>query len=70
MDKEFLNFHDLEIKKQRFHSSKSEIPIGDVNLNKVLVSKEFPCKKNVLCILLAPKKMKKNSNFFVSYSQR
>lgn len=64
MDKEFLNFHDLVIKKQRFHSSKSEIPIEDINLNKVLVSREFPCKKNVLCILLAPKKNEKEVKLF------
>ena len=44
--KEFLKFGDIEIKKREFHSSKSSIPIGDVNNGKMVISDTFSGIKN------------------------
>ena len=39
--KEFQKF-DAEIEKQRFHSSKRAMPIGNANINKIVTFEEFP----------------------------
>ena len=46
MGKEFLKFGDIEIKKQKFRSSKGLIDIGHVNIDKIVISVEFSWTKN------------------------
>ena len=38
MDKEVLTFGNTEIEKNRFYRHKAPIPIGDIDIEKVLVS--------------------------------
>ena len=45
-EKQFINSGDVKIDKQEFHSSKSAIPISDVNIDKTVISAEFPFAKN------------------------
>ena len=45
MAKQFLGFSGDEIEK-KFHSSKNPIAIGDVDINKIIVSDESACGKN------------------------
>lgn len=51
MGKAFLKLGDIEIEKQKFHSSKGAIDVGNVNIDKIVIDK-FPCtKKRVRSIL-------------------
>ena len=59
--KEILKFGDVEIEKGEFHFSKNAIPIDDVNIDKVVISDEFPCMKRVLSILPATQIMKSHT---------
>ena len=42
--KEFLQFNDVEIEKKEFQFQ-SAIPIGNVNIDKVVISEEFSSAK-------------------------
>ena len=44
MGKAFLKLGDIEIEKQKFHSSKGAIDVGNVNIDKIVIDK-FPCTK-------------------------
>ena len=46
MGKEIITFGDIEIEKYNFHQHKSPIAIGDVNINKIIVSNKGPFCKN------------------------
>ena len=46
MSKEFPKFGDIEIEKQKFHSSKSAISIDDVDIKKISVPKKFTYSNN------------------------
>ena len=54
MSKEFLKFADVEIKKRKFPSSKGPIDVGDVNIDKIVISNKFSCTK-------------RGSKYFVGY---
>ena len=43
--KEHLKFGNAEIEKIKFHCRKRAIAIGNVNINKIIMSDEFPCSK-------------------------
>ena len=38
MGKEIITFGDTEVEKHKFHQHKSPILIGDLNINKIIVS--------------------------------
>ena len=38
-----INFEDKKIKKQDFHKNKKAFKIDDIDVNKILVSKEEAC---------------------------
>ena len=40
------NFEDKKIKKQDFHKNKKAFKIDDIDVNKILVSKEEACGTN------------------------
>ena len=42
-----LKFDVVEIEKKEFHCSKSAIANGNVNIDKIVISKKFPCTKKV-----------------------
>ena len=48
MSKKFLKLGDVEIEKRKFPSSKSPIYVGNVNIDKIVMSDEFPCTKKEL----------------------
>ena len=41
-----INFEDKRIKKQDFHKNKKAFKIDDIDVNKILVSKEEACGTN------------------------
>ena len=43
---EFLRFGHVEIEKREFCSSKKEIDVRDVDIDKILVSNEFAYRRN------------------------
>ena len=76
--KEHLKFGNAEIEKIKFHCRKRAIAIGNININKIIMSDEFTCskkgckyfascknnkKKNTLLCVLLPKMSKYVKNF-------
>ena len=43
--KEFLKFDDVEVEKQEFNPSKNAILLNTLNIDKIVLSEEFPCSK-------------------------
>ena len=41
MGKETLTFGDIEIEKNKFYSHKSPVPVSDIDIENVLVSKKI-----------------------------
>ena len=41
MSIEFLKFGDIEIAKQKFHSSRNPMTTDDTSINKILISDKF-----------------------------
>ena len=54
MSKESLKLGDVEIEKRKFPSSKSPIDYSNVNIDKIIMSDEFPSTK-------------KGSKYFIGY---
>ena len=42
MDKKIVKFDDTEIKKYKFHQSKSPISLNGIDINKIVVSNKLP----------------------------
>lgn len=43
--KEFLKFDDVEVEKQEFNPSKNATLSDPLNIDKIVLSEEFPCSK-------------------------
>ena len=63
MSIEFLKFGDIEIAKQKSHSSRNPVTTDDKGINKILISDKFACEKRVLSIFLDTKIQRTNYNF-------
>ena len=60
MGKEIAMFGEIEFEKHTFHQHKSPVSIGDVDINKIILSYKVPLgKKKVLNILLVTKMIEK-----------
>lgn len=69
MGKKLPNLADIETGKRNFYSSKRTIKLGDLNIGKIVMYDEFPCRKRVLSILSATKIMK-NLHCCIFYFQK
>ena len=45
IDKSIIKFDDTDIKKYKLHQNKSSISIGDIDINKIVVSNKLPFNK-------------------------
>ena len=45
MDKNIINFDDTEIEEYKFHQYKGPVSINNVDINKIVVSNNFPFEK-------------------------
>ena len=59
MHKETITFGDTKVEKQIFHQAKNGILIYDVNIDRVVVPRNFSFGKKVLNTLLGTKMMTK-----------
>ena len=50
MSIEFLKFGNIEIEKQKFHSSRNPVTTDDMDINKILISDRFARGKRVLTL--------------------
>ena len=57
MVKQFLKSSGNDIEKQKFHSSKNPIAIGNIDINKIIISDMPPYGKN----------KKTDAKFFIGY---
>ena len=59
MEKIFIKFGDIEVKKQRFHQHKRPILLKYMDINEIVVSNKIFLVKEYLNISLATKMLKK-----------
>ena len=59
MEKTVITFGDIEIEKQKFHQLKRPIPIKNIDINKVVVSKKISFGKKCFKYFIAFKDAKK-----------
>ena len=59
MDKNIIKFDSTEIEKYKFHQHKNSFLVGNIDINKTVLSSKVSFGKRVLNILLVMKMLKK-----------
>ena len=68
MDEKIIKFDDTELEKYKFHGQSSPIPISNIDINELVVSKLLFSKQEYLIDCKVDKRIRHLSIFFLNMS--